>query len=392
MTHAVVLGTGCVALNVAHGFAKAGIDVIHVTTKPDDFASHSRFVKRKQVAPEARDAAGLLAFLTHGPVGADRALLVPVNDPPLEFVARHVDQLAPHYRLTTPSWTMLGGINDKSQLYRRAHAIGVPAPNVWFPQSSVELEAALGAITYPCLLKPHQTPPFFAVYGEKVLMADNVDALRRKFADTQRHALSVMVSEIVPGPDDAIFNYACYIDRGGRVAAEACVQKLRKHPPGYGVGCVVKTIPLNAEMREYSLRLLRSYGYTGFSSTEFKRDQRTGQFRLMEINTRPILWLRLLTNAGINIPQLMFMDQVTGAAIPPQRYRTDMYWIHNFLDLWELRRNQRAKAIAWRDFFHPYRQSPVYAVPLFADPMPFLMSAAQLVKWRWKRKAPQEPA
>ena len=133
------------------------------------------------------------------------------------------------------------------------------------------------------------------------------------------------------------------------------------------------------------LKLLRSYGYTGFSATEFKFDARLKCFRLIEINTRPVLYERLFIKAGINFDHILYLDKIKKETIRPQPYRPEIYWIHNFSEILEFRRNQRTLRMPLREFFHPYRQINVYAVPLFDDPRPFLKIAGKTIAGRWKR-------
>jgi D-aspartate ligase len=382
----VVLGTGVVALGTIHTHTRAGIEVIHVTTKPDDIAAFSRHSRKTFLAPApSGNGEELVKFLLELPTYVGPALLVPVNDPHVEAVSRNYDLLSSRYLLANQPWDILGGITDKRRLYIRAHEIGVPAPEVRFPESVAELLLQLEGLVYPCILKPYQTPRFFSVYNQKVLVAQDAQSLIQQFTDARNHDLDVMVSEIIPGPDTNLFIYICHLDRDGDVAAEMCVQKIRQHPPDFGVGSVIKTVPMIEVLREQSLKLLRSYNYRGFSATEFKLDSEMNRYGLIEINTRPVLYQRLFIKTGLNFDDILYKDKVEHKKMRAQSYDPEIYWIHRFSEVMEFRRNQRSKRIKVSEFFNPYRRDKIYAVPCFYDPIPFIVTTKKMIVGLFRR-------
>jgi predicted ATP-grasp superfamily ATP-dependent carboligase len=133
------------------------------------------------------------------------------------------------------------------------------------------------------------------------------------------------------------------------------------------------------EVRDFALRLLRSFSYHGVSSAEFKFDSRDNQYKLMEINIRPVLPELLFLAAGINFPYITYADLVENAKLPKPDYNTEIYWIHNFFEIWEFLRSLTSGNFNFRDFFQPYNQRKVFAVPLVEDPLPFLASGPKIV-------------
>lgn len=115
-------------------------------------------------------------------------------------------------------------------------------------------------------------PPFFARYKQKVLATHHPESLIRQYLEVRGHRLDVMVSEIIPGDETKYVLCACHLNDRGEVLAEACMRKIRQHPAEFGVGSVIKSIPMIEEVREASWTLLRDCRYTGFSATEYKWD------------------------------------------------------------------------------------------------------------------------
>lgn len=376
---AVVLGTGIVALGTIRCYAQAGLRVIHLSTKHDDIAAGSRYVHQRHVVPlPDHEPDKLLSLLTGKLPAWPNALLDPVNDPGVVFCSQHHAELSQHYHVTVPAWDILHGIVDKGLLYERAGKLQVPAPRIRKFASVDALADEAAKFTYPCIIKPTQTPAFFAVYNKKALQANDAASLIRLYRDVAARRLDVMISEIIPGPEENLVSYVCHLDKHGTVLAELCAQKIRQHPADFGYGVVKKTVPIVAEVREASLRLLRDCGYSGFSTTEFKRDARTGIYKLIEINTRQVSYAHLFAKKTINFPAVMYRDKVEHDTTVHAGYANDVYWINPLDDLYEYRSRRKLPGFSARRFFAPYlAPRTVFALNPFDDPRPFLRFAGK---------------
>jgi len=321
MPYATVLGNGDGALGVIHALVRAGITVRHVYTNPGDCAHRSRFIRHAISAPAPDQGTALRDCLIE--IGDQRpgSFLIPCNDASVLYVSLHRDALLNCFAMTVPTVTVLNQIIDKSVLYRRAIELGVPVPKTWFPDSVENLRDVSRRVAYPCLLKPAVSHRFFAAYGKKLVVASDRDGLESAFTDAHARGIVTLVSEIVEGDDTCLFHYRSYLDGGGRVLAELCTRKIRQHPAGFGVASFSRTIPMIGAIRAHTLSLLRHAGYRGVSSAEFKRDARDGQFKLLEINARPVLPERLFAEAGVNFSQIGYRDAVQNRAAGRGRRR-----------------------------------------------------------------------
>lgn len=372
MGKVIVFGTGVVAYGVIDESAKAGLEVIHLTTKTDDIAALSRLISEKHVVTFSGGSnSHLLELLMRKSVDWSGALLVPVNDQYVVFVSKHFDKLSRHYECTVQPWEVYSEIINKNKLYAHAYKIGVPAPQIQCPVTINDLDQYEGRLAFPCILKPYQTPEFYKVFNQKVHVVNNHDELKQKFREVKKHRLDVMVSEIIPGPESDQFIYISCLDANGDVLAEMFTRKIRQDRE-FGVASVLKTVEANDQIRDMSLRLLRHFCYRGFSALEVKLDERDGIFKLIEINTRPVLYQRLFVKAGINFSHLVYANYVEGKAPDKVTYSRDVYWIHNISELYKLKRSMRSSELTLSDFFYPYRQRHVFALPFPSDPKPLL--------------------
>jgi D-aspartate ligase len=389
---AIVLGGHYVALAVVRALGKEGVRVLVVASDPDDHACHSKFVSDVVMAPDPSvDDAGLLESVLGIGQEWDGAFLIPSLDEYVLWVARNQTQLGRRFVFSAPGREVIDGIVDKSLLYAAAREAAIPMPDFLVPDSVESLEYWRASGRYPCILKPYESRRFSGIYGTKVLVADDFAELTEKYLDTRRHGLDVMVCEIIPGDDSTIFSYHCYIDSRGEVLAGLCTEKLRQYPPGFGQGSVVRTVPIIPEVRDSAIRLLRHVGYRGEASTEFRFDRRDNLYKLMEINTRPIVYERLLVDAGVNLPYLTYRDLMHDVRIAPSGCDTDLHWIHNHWEMVNFVRQLKSGHLHPRAFFAPYGKRRVMAVPFREDPAHYLREVLRYGGLAFKRMSERDP-
>jgi len=371
---AIVFGTGVVTVGVINDLAAEGVPVIHVSSKRRDTALRSRWPVEKIAveAAETRPEAILEMLLDNGHRWKG-ACLIPTTDPMLEVVSRWHAKLSAHYRTPVMPWEQQRRVVDKALLYEAAHAAGVPAPRILRPSRFSELPEWLETVGFPVIVKPKQTPEFFRIFHAKVLKASDEAELRAHLAAVDQHGLSVMVSEIIPGSNSDLKSYRGYIDPDGRLIAELCSEKVRDHPPVFGVGIVQKTVPMIGEISDSSRTLLRALEFTGFASVEFKRDSRDGLYKLMEINPRPPMINRMFRAAGINFVYLLYAGTLGHDVSGAYGYRAGVFGIHNSLDLYYLRAHIKKGLPGMRAWLAPYlARRKAFLLPPLRDPMPLL--------------------
>jgi D-aspartate ligase len=367
----IVLGGQYGALSVTKALAKENIQVILLAPSSHNHAWHSRFISQRVTIPDAKDN-GLLDLLINPKEDWEGALLIPTLDDYVIFISENRTELKKKYVFTVQDWGVARRIINKDLLYPQAQEIGVPTPRFFLPDSMEYLNKWRSEFIYPCILKPYESYKFRDVYNRKVLMVHDFQELCEMFKDTSQNNLKVMISEIIPGDDSSIFSYRSYIDSQGNVLAEMCTQKLRQYPTNFGQGSVVRTIPLIPEIRDQALKLLKSFSYYGESSTEFRLDYRDNQYKLMEINIRPVVTEWLFVEAGINFPYITYLDLVENSRAKSSTYCHELYWIHNFWEIANFYLSLKAGNLNLRKFLAPYWKKKVYLYPFFDDPIHYL--------------------
>jgi predicted ATP-grasp superfamily ATP-dependent carboligase len=188
-----------------------------------------------------------------------------------------------------------------------------------------------------------------------------------------------MLQEIIPGPDGAGVNYNAYTV-GAQPVAEFTARKVRNSPSRWGSPRVAVSERVE-EVMEPGRRLLAAIGYEGFSCTEWKRDERDGEFKLMEVNGRHNLSSMLAVRCGIDFPWIEYRHRVDGV-LPDSvdGFEEGRYWIDLVRDVGTSIAERRAEPFELADYARPYLGRRAYAHWSARDPLPMLVRVWDAVR------------
>lgn len=118
-------------------------------------------------------------------------------------------------------------------------------------------------------------------------------------------------------------------------------------------------------------------GHRGPATVEFRRDERSGCFVLIEINARTILAQEMITRSGLDVPLIAYCD-AKGKPMPTPTSATAVRWIDLQSD-WrafrQLRRRGQITTWQWIESIASCRAPAYFAL---SDPLPFLVRT-----WMW---------
>jgi D-aspartate ligase len=314
---AVLLGGGIVAVSVARCLGMHGVRVWALGDARTDLVCHSRYCT---AFVDLGSGDGVqdrwLEWLRSGELG--EAVVLPCSDDALELVAREratLQQLG--YRPIESNDEVILAMLDKLETYALARAAGVDVPRHFALDGVERLDTMLdeAGVGFPCALKPLHSHLFARHYGSnrKVIVAQDRAQLAEACSELAARNLSMMVTEIVPGPEDAYHSMHGYLDEHGELIAGLTKRKLRQNPVGFGIGCYHVT-GWNEEVAEVALRFCRGAGILGMANPEFKRDERDGRLKLIECNHRFTMSNELNRHAGVNLP-LVAYDRLVGVPV-----------------------------------------------------------------------------
>lgn len=366
---ALVMGADYRALGVVRSLGRRGIPVWVVNQGGHSVATISRYASRRLPWPDGSDS-GKIEYLLgiNAEHDLDGWLLIPTDDYTVGLASRHYEELLSKYRPTVPPWETLRWACDKRLLHQLANKLGVDQP--WAVGALHKEQLASIDCPFPVIVKPavRLRPTNLSV--PKAWLAEDRDSLLARYEEASAliHPQDLMIQEIVPGGGDAQFSYAALSEDGVSLAS-VVARRTRQFPKDFGqLSTFVETVD-EPEIIAPSERLLAALRFTGMVEVEFKKDPRTGRFKLLDINPRVWGWHTLSRRAGVDFPYLLWM-LARGRPVPRLQGRAGERWIHLSADL------RMAVAEIWRgrlslrDYFRSIRGPCESALFSWEDPLP----------------------
>ena len=368
---AVVTGASYRALAVVRSLGRRGIRVRVVRSDEHALAGSSRYAQRPFGGPRAWGPQQVGQLLELAERESMRGwVLIPTHDEEAAVIARHRDELASRYRVTTPAWETLRAAYDKRFTYTLGARLGLHQPWTVFPDGEAALEQAEGR--FPVVIKPAYKADANGLTIAKAWRADDPDQLRRLY----RNACALvdpeilMLQELVPGNGRSQLSYAALCSQGDVVAGLAAC-RLRQYPMDFGrASSFVETIDDPSVERDAG-RLLAAMRFTGMVEVEFKRDPATGSNLLLDVNPRAWGWQSLGARAGVDFPFLLWR-LATGEKVPATRAVAGVRWVRAGTDVLAVAGELAAGRMSLREYLRSLRRPLEFAVFARDDPLPAL--------------------
>jgi len=378
-TGALILGADYRGLGAARSLGRRGIPVWLFKEGGHLVAATSRYVCRRVVWPSGDDN-NRIEFLMDFASAHDLEgwMLLPTDDHAVALISQHHDVLASKYRLTVPPWEQLRWLCDKRLLSCMAGRLQIHQPWTFWPSCREEL-AALDC-PFPVIFKPAVRTKANNLSTPKAWRADNRDSLLARYDEAIRiipHE-NLIVQEIVQGGGEAQFSYAA-ICKDGYPIASLVARRTRQYPSDFGqFSTYVETVE-EPQVIEPAKRLLRAIGFTGLVEVEFKKDLRTGEYKVLDVNPRVWGWHTLSRRVGVDFPYLLWL-LANGEQVPEARGRAGECWMHMSADLpaalQEIRRGRLSLVGYLRSLLRPMES----ATFTWDDPAPGLLDLP-LLAW-----------
>jgi predicted ATP-grasp superfamily ATP-dependent carboligase len=374
---AVVIGGDHQGLGIVRSLGRHGIPTCIIDDEPS-IARFSRYathaVGRQRLSGDDELVSAL--YQAHLRWDLQGWVVFPTRDETVGALARVRDRLVSRYRIPTPCFDVVATAWDKRLTYDLAVRLGLPIPRTWRLDSASELGGVDGPPPYA--VKPAIKEHFMAATHDKAWRADS----REELAVTVRRAAQiipieeVLVQEVVPGGGDHQFSY-CALRWNGATVASMTVRRLRQHPPEFGrASTFVETID-SAEVAAAAETFLGAVGLNGLAEVEFKYDDRTGEYKLLDVNPRTWGYHTLGVASGVDFAYLLFRlatDQPVrlAAAVPGMR------WVRLATDLPMAAMEMRRGRIRPRAYVASLRSADTESVFCRDDRVPALAELALL--------------
>ena len=368
---AVLLGGAATAVPVARSLARAGVEVTALGSAIDAI----RWSRRCHRFVDLGSGRGvqerwLRWLLEESP---DGAVVLVCSDDGLELVAGHRGELA-NRGLVLPELNdeLALALLDKMRTYELSRSSGVDAPRCVEVRSLADLDGLAESVSFPCALKPVKSHLFQRHFNaRKLFTARDASELREAIALTEPLGLVMMLTEIVPGPDEGFQSYYAYIDSDGRRLCELTKRKPRQFPAKFGVGTYHVT-DWDEEVADVGRRFFDAVGARGLANVEFKRDERDGRLKLIESNYRFTGGTANLHAAGFDIALFVYR-RMTGGPLPAMAYRRGVHLWNPVQDIQALAQYRRLGELTFRGWIGSLLHRQTFPVARLDDPLPTIV-------------------
>lgn len=304
-------------------------------------------------------------------VSGHHDVVLPLSDYPTMALINMQAALKDEVLAPVPDTRSVALTHDKLELGRFAAGLGIEVPQTWCPANRQEVASIGRQIDFPCVLKLRRGAGAVGLSFPRSAaeLLEHYDHLPR-LSDDVFTADRPLVQAFIPGR----VHDACMLFNHGEPRAAFTQERLIMHPGAGGVGIYNQSTD-QPEIREKAELLLRALDWHGPAMVEFKRDDRDGVFKLLEINARYWGTLDLAIRAGVDFPWLACRMAIDGDVEPVTRYRVGLKyrWSCSFGPRF-VRRSEN-KLASLKEFYAPGDGS-VSDFQL-TDPVPDLLTAVK---------------
>ena len=371
----LILGGQENAICLTRSFGKRNIPVF-VSSPPRCFAANSRYCKKYYPVPSSAEAEEYWTdlLLTDKHPELKGSVIMVGSDVALEFVAHNKEALSEHYLMDDHIPDLHMDMLDKQKTLELGSAAGCPIPAFYNIDQIEDVEKILDTVMFPAMIKPIHSHLFQRHFKwKKYLIAKNKDELFEKVKEVLDKGLQLMVTEMIPGPDDLQSAYFTYMDKNGEELFEYTHNIIRRYPKNSGSGClhISKKMPETAEMGK---RFFKGIGYRGMGHIEFKHDLRDGKLKIIECNPRFSAAQAIVVKSGLDMAYIIYCH-LTEKKLPEDRDFKEgvRRWLvlHDVFAFLELRRLGEITFVEW---LKSIKGPPlVFAYFSLSDPMPFIV-------------------
>jgi D-aspartate ligase len=377
----VVLGEGLTALRTVRTFGKRGIDA-YLVLEGRDVAHYSKYCKKSFSARGMRRNQNILKTLLKKIAKrcSKRVVVYPTSDLDAVNLADLKEDMPDDYCFVVGEKEPVRTLVDKSRFYKALAQHGIDHPKTYFPETAKDTQKIAGDVKYPIFIRPAVTQLFSQVFdsNSKGFIAYSPRELLKFYSLSKEHGIEMMIQEIIPGPPTNSYQLEGYYNTDHNPTVLFARQRLRIWPPDFGNTTLCVSIPM-AELEDEKNSInffMEKIGYHGLGSAEFKKDDRDGALKLLEINARPWWHFWLSGECGPDIVFLSYLDAIGEKNEYTEHYEIGVKSMHCVNDMVSAGKMFLNGSISLQEWAHSLKGIRQFAFLSADDSAPFFMELA----------------
>jgi predicted ATP-grasp superfamily ATP-dependent carboligase len=275
------------------------------------------------------DEIGFIEALLERGNSKNPPVLIDLESAAVDVIARYQDEIRKRYRLVLPSREILDIALDKAQTVQFFRDYDLSVPKTMEVNDASTLSQ--WGNCYPAVFKPRRGK---GGRGQVVVnsFSDALDFLNKAEITREEYILQ----EWIPGPVSNLFNCGLVCAPGGKVRAAYSGQRLgvtQSSSVLEGVSSYARSIRVQ-ELIDIASTVAKETGWEGMAEFEFKKDDRDGRYKLLEINPRFWASIQLPVSCGIDFPKLYYTIARHGDCQQVHQFEENIYYYRCILHLY----------------------------------------------------------
>ena len=258
-------------------------------------------------------------------------IVIPCEERSLLPLYKHQHEFPSACVLAIPSQRAMEAFFDKLNTRNLATQLGVPVAKGKPLLSNDTADTLLAELTLPIIAKQRKSYSWPELYERTtVKVIEDRSQLESCLRNTKKGNDPIFFEEMFTGCGLGV---SVLCKQG--VVLQA-FEHHRAHELG-GSSYYRKSAPLNPARLAAVSRMTAAVEFTGLAMFEFKLNEYTGEWILLEVNARPWGSMPLPVALGIEFPYLLYQMLVKGDVALRRTYRPHIYSRNLIPDLWQLR-------------------------------------------------------
>jgi D-aspartate ligase len=279
---AYVTGSGKSGLGVIRALGIKGVPVINISYGKYDIGYTSKYTSAKYFSPAPQDNKAFINFLKEISSKHSKGVIIPSDEESLIAISKYKSDLEDSFIVPVNDWNITSKIIDDYNTLNFAESTGITAPRTFIPADLDQADWFLKETGYPAYMKPFSGYSFKDLFKTHSVLIENFNQLRNVFTLADKFGKRVILQEYIPGDREVIYDSYFY---NSVPLLEFTSEKKRltsstEESPRILLSRYVPSV------FEPARKILKQLGYSGYSSMEFKKDSRSGVYKLLRITRK----------------------------------------------------------------------------------------------------------
>lgn len=367
----VILGGHIQALGLARQIAHIGVEVVLLCDSSYSVARYSNMVSRSFCYSSPKEEEQYINQLC---LPNRATLLFPTNDEGVEFLCQKYEEYRSRFVLGIPQPEVVALFLDKRKAYKYVIENKIPCPSCWYPNSMTDVEVLSRELPYPVVIKPAVMYSFHALFRKKAYRCDNAEELLNacSFIESKHYPISsILIQEFLEGGAVNLYSYGATAINGKPIISIQA-NRIRQNPMDFGNSTTFAVTCDIDKIRVQSEYLLNIVHYDGLAEIEWMYDDKSGQYKFLEINTRAWKWHTISNQLGFSFIGSLIAYYNGEKPIYSQVFKK-VGWVEHLTDLVVIFKSILFNKTSPARIIRSYHIKKESAVWRWNDPLPSIM-------------------